>query len=251
MSALLLSLFLSQVSVGYSPGEARGIFAEGIDAYGRDDMPTAEAAFRKLLEHGMGGADVAYNLGTVDLAQGKLGEAVLHLERARRQGGGPDVDANLTLARGRVVDQVVGGPSEEGMVARLVVATSSGGAALAFLVPWCLGFCLLLYGRLRAPVPAQGAAVTLLLLLALPGAGLLLAHFVVAETVHEAVVLAKTLPVRETPDAGSKVAFELHAGSDVRLLASAGPFVRLRLPNGLEGWAEQRDLARIEGTGVP
>ena len=34
-------------------------------------------------------------------------------------------------------------------------------------------------------------------------------------------------------------------------LASAGPFIRLRLPNGLEGWAEQRDLARVDGTAVP
>ena len=79
MSGLLLSLLLSQVS--YSPGEAQAIFAEGVEAYGRDDAPGAEAAFRKLLEHGMGGADVEYNLGTVELAQGKLGEAVLAVPR--------------------------------------------------------------------------------------------------------------------------------------------------------------------------
>jgi hypothetical protein len=249
MKALLLSLLVSQVS--YSPGEARGIFAEGVEAYGRDDMAGAEAAFRKLLEHGMGGADVEFNLGTVDLAQGKLGEAVLYFERARRTGGGPDVDANLAIARGRVVDQVVGGSSEEGMVARLVVATNASGAALAFLVPWCAAFLVLLAARLRGGFRATGPAVALLFFLALPGAGLLFAHAAVGETVHEAVVLSKTLPVRETPDGASKVAFELHAGSTVRLLASAGPFVRLRLPNGLEGWAEQRDLARVDGTAVP
>jgi hypothetical protein len=248
MNALLLSLLLSQVS--YSPGEARGIFAEGVEAYGRDDLNGAEAAFRKLLEHGMGGPDVEYNLGTVDLAQGKLGEAVLYLERARRQGGGPDVDANLTLARGRVVDQVVGS-SDEGMLARLVAATSGHAAALAFLVPWCLAFAVLLYRRLRGPVRASGAAAALLLLLSLPGAGLLFAHLVLTETMHDAVVLAKTLRVRETPDASSKVAFELHAGSSVRLLASSGPFARVRLPNGLEGWAEQRDMASVDGTAVP
>jgi hypothetical protein len=249
MNALLLSLVLSQIS--YSPAEAQAIFAEGVEAYGRDEPAAAEAAFRKLLEQGMGGTDVEYNLGTADLAQGKLGEAVLFLERARRQGGGTDVDANLSIARGRVVDQVVGGTSEEGMVARLVAATSSTAAALAFLIPWCVGFGLLLVARVRGPSRRVGAAAALLLLAALPGAGLLLAHFVVAETVHEAVVLAKTLPVRETPDAASKVAFELHAGSGVRLLASSGPFVRLRLQNGLEGWAEQRDVARIEESAVP
>jgi hypothetical protein len=248
MNLLLLSLLLSQVS--YSPGEARGIFAEGVEAYGRDDVAGAEAAFRKLLEHGMGGADVEYNLGTVELAQGKLGEAVLYLERARRQGGGSDVDANLTLARGRVVDQVVG-TADEGMLSRLVAATSGPGAALAFVVPWGFAFALLLYRRLLGSTGASGAAAALLLVLSLPGAGLLLAHVVRNETVHDAVVLAKTLPVRETPDASSKVAFELHAGSSVRLLASSGTFARLRLPNGLEGWAEQRNLAGVDGTAVP
>jgi hypothetical protein len=249
MSALLLSLMLCQVN--YSPAEAHSIFTEGVEAYGRDDAAGAEAAFRKLLEHGMGGADVEYNFGTAALAQGKLGEAVLSLERARRQGGGADVDANLSIARGRVVDQVVGNAGEEGVLARLVTATSSTGAAIAFLLPWCFGFALLLLLRLRPNGRALLPAATLLLLLSLPGAGLLLAHFVIGETVHEGVVLAKTLPVRETPDVGSKVAFELHAGSGVRLLAASGPFVRLRLPNGLEGWAEQRDLARVDDAAAP
>ncbi len=248
MSALLLAVVLSQVS--YSPAEARGIFAEGVEAYGRDDPAGAEAAFRKLLEHGLGGPDVEYNLGTAELAQGKLGEAVLFLERARRQGGGADVEANLTLARGRVVDQVVGASGQEGVVARLVAATSPTAAALAFVVPWALGFLSLLLRR-RRPSHVLSVAAVLLLLLALPGAGLLLAHVVAGETVHEAVVLAKTLPVRETPEGASKVAFELHAGTGVRLLASVGPFVRLRLPNGLEGWAEQKDLARIDDTALP
>jgi hypothetical protein len=47
------------------------------------------------------------------------------------------------------------------------------------------------------------------------------------------------------------VAFELHAGSGVRLLAASGTFIRLRLPNGLEGWAEQRELARVDDIAVP
>ncbi|HXX32685.1 MAG TPA: SH3 domain-containing protein [Myxococcaceae bacterium] len=243
MSALLLALLLAQS--GTSPAEARALFREGVEAYGRDDAAGAEAAFRKLLEHGMASAEVNYNLGTVCLAEGKLGDAVLYLERARRQGGGPDVDANLAIARGRVVDQVVGGAADEGLLTRLVAATSSEAAALAFLVPWCAGFVLLVARRLvRLARPAVIGA-WLLLAAALPGAGLLLAHLLVHETVHEAVVIARTLPVRETPDASSKVSFELHAGSAVRLLASSGPFVRVRLPNGLEGWADPHELTPI------
>jgi hypothetical protein len=243
VSALLLALVLAQS--GTSPAEARALFQEGVEAYGRDDPAGAEASFRKLLEHGVGGADLNYNLGTACLAQGKLGDAVLYLERARRQGGGPDVDANLAIARGRVVDQVVGGTGDEGVLARLVAATSSDTAALFFLIPWCVGFLLLVGGRFLPIVPRAAVSGWLLVLASLPGGALLVAHFVVHDTVHEAVVMARTLPVRETPDPSSKVAFELHGGTAVRLLASSGPFVRLRLPNGLEGWAEEHDLTQI------
>ena len=251
MSALILSLLLTQAAATYSPEESRAIFAEGVEAYGRDDAASAEAAFKKLREHGVGGADVEYNLGTAALAQGKLGEAVLSLERARRAGGGPDVDANLAIARGRIVDQVVGAGGEETVLGRLVAATTSTGTALAFLVPWCAGFLLLLLLRWRGRAPSLHVGAVLLLVLSLPGAGLLAAHVYVRETVREAVVMARTVAVRETPDPASKVAFELHAGSGVRLLASSGTFVRLRLPNGLEGWAEQRDLARIDESAAP
>ena len=75
MSALILSLLLTQAASSYSPEESRAIFAEGVEAYGRDDAASAEAAFKKLRDHGVGGADVEYNLGTAALAQGKLGEA--------------------------------------------------------------------------------------------------------------------------------------------------------------------------------
>jgi len=244
VSALLLAVLLAQS--GTSPAEARALFREGVEAYGRDDPAAAEASFRKLLEHGVGGADVNYNLGTACLAQGKLGDAVLYLERARRQGGGADVDANLAIAHGRVVDQVVGGAGEEGLLARVVAATSSDTAAMAFLVPWCAGFLLLVAGRFLRLTRTAVAGGWVLVLASVPGAALLLAHLVVHETVHEAVVIARTLPVRETPEASSKVSFELHGGTAVRLLASSGSFVRLRLPNGLEGWAEGRDLTPID-----
>ena len=70
-------------------------------------------------------------------------------------------------------------------------------------------------------------------------------HAIVRETVTEAVVLPKTLSAREFPKETAKASFEVHAGLKVRVLEDAGKFVRIRLPNGLEGWADKDSVARI------
>jgi hypothetical protein len=50
---------------------------------------------------------------------------------------------------------------------------------------------------------------------------------------------------RELPQPGARSIFEVHAGLKVRLLEETGRFVRIRLPNGLEGWAEREGIAEI------
>ncbi len=103
-------------------GDSQLLFQQGLQAYGRGDVTAAEDTFRTLVEQGHDGPDVLYNLGTTALAQGKIGEAVYALEQARRAGGGSDVEANLTIARGRQLDQLVGAQGEEPFVERVATA---------------------------------------------------------------------------------------------------------------------------------
>src|SRR4051812_19703238 len=107
MIALVAAAVLAQTSY-FTPEEAQAVFAQANDAYYQQNWTEAEAGYQKLLDHGMGGADVLFNLGTTYLASGNLGQAVVYLERARRISRDDDVEANLTFARKQMVDQVVG-----------------------------------------------------------------------------------------------------------------------------------------------
>ena len=80
---------------------------------------------------------------------------------------------------------------------------------------------------------------------ALPLGLLLAAHVYVRETVSDGVVMAKTLPARELPRDTAKISFEVHSGLKLRLLERSGNFVKVRLPNGLEGWTEQSGVVEI------
>lgn len=244
---LLTSLVLGQT--WFTPAEAEAIFAEGNAAWARGDFEAAEERYKKLLDRGLGGPDVLYNLATTHLAQEELGEAILYFERAKRLGaGGADLESNLALAREKQRDRQIHQDSHRTLLARVTEAFPLRPLALFFAFFWSAGFGLLvarrLMPRLQGPLTLTLAAA---LLLGSGASGMLLgAHAWRLERVQEAVVLAPTLAVHDLPDVSSNVSFEVHAGLIVRQLDAAGAFVKIRLPNGAEGWAQPSHLAMIQ-----
>jgi tetratricopeptide (TPR) repeat protein len=246
---LLLSLLLSQGSY-YSASEARAVLEEANGAFARGDYGAAEEGYRRLAERGQGGADVLYNLGTAHLAQGHVGPAVLHLERARRLGAdGEDVEANLALALARQQDRAVTEASDAPLLERLAWALPHGALTGLFLALWAAGFCLLAARRvlpLGEGVRGRlGLVAGVALAGAVPAGALVALHAWVRATVEEGVVLAPALQARALPSPGGPVAFEVHEGLVVRLLETSGDYVRIRLPNGLEGWAARGGVAAL------
>ncbi len=245
MIGVLLAFTLAQASY-YTPEEAQTLFAQANDAYYKQDFAIAKAGYLKLLDHGMGGPDVLFNLGTTCLAAKELGESVVYLERARRLSREDDIEANLSFARKQMVDQVVGAGTDEPFIERLVRATNERELSIIFLSSWWAGFALmfamrwLTRGRLLAATASAG-----LLLLGVMMGGAVAAHAWVDRTVVEGVVLPSTAKVREFPGENAKVAFEIHSGLKVRLMEESGKFARIRLPNGLEGWTEREGVTPL------
>jgi len=240
----LLALTLAQ-NAYYTPQEAQALFAQANDDFYRQQYDKAKDGYQRLLEHGFGGQDVLFNLGTSCLQAGQLGEAVLYLERARRLARNDDVDANLAYARTLMVDKVVGAGGDEPFLERLAHATPGDGPAIAFLVCWWLFFGLLFAFRRAAKRLVLGFVMAFFLLGSLTFGGLTAVHLWVSHNVVEAVVMPQTAKVLEFPGEAAKVAFEVHAGLKVRLMEESGKFVRIRLPNGLEGWTERTGVVEL------
>jgi len=244
MIALLVMSLLGQSY--YSPEEARGVFQQAAMAYAQGDLDAAATGFQKLIDHGSGSAEVLYNRGTVALAQGQLGQAVLFLERARRADpSSEDIEANLAVARSRQLDQVVGQGGGT-FLQRLVEGSSATALGWTFAALWTAGFLALIARRLMRHRPALLGWVALgcFAFALVPGAAFA-AHVFVRETYREAVVLDASVPAQEVPSVGARAAFEIHAGLKVRVLAENGAFWRIRLPNGLEGWVPASGLGGI------
>jgi len=234
MTALLLAISLAQ----YTPSEAQALFAEANDAYHRGDHAAAQAKYEKLLMAGFDGPDVLFNLGTTALAADQLGAAVLYLERAKRVADDEDIEANLAVALQRQVDQVVGDEKAVPFTTRLADALDEHLASIGFLALWWLGFGLLIVTWRRRPGArlALGLATSTVLLGSSVLGCAVAIHAYVRQRVTEGIVVAPSSKVLEFPGDSAKTAFEVHAGLKVRLIETSGKFVRIRLPNALEGW---------------
>ncbi|MBE2254117.1 MAG: tetratricopeptide repeat protein [Myxococcus sp.] len=242
MIALTLSLVLA-----YTPQEAQALFTEANDAYYRQEYPVAVEKYQRLLAAEQGGPDVLFNLGTAHLAANELGPAVLFLTRASRLSPDDDVAAQLAVAQQRQLDQVVGAQESDPFLQRLARAVDDRPITLGFVAAWWLAFGLLL-AFVRAPAGRRwvlglvtaGAFFVSTALGAVVGV-----QVWVAQSVREAVVTAPTAAAREFPGESAKVAFEVHAGLLVRVMEDTGRFVRIRLPNALEGWVEKTQVAPL------
>ncbi|MEW5739565.1 MAG: SH3 domain-containing protein [Myxococcota bacterium] len=240
--ALALALALGQ----YTAQEAQALFVEANDAYYRGDLAAAQAKYEKLLEAGLGGPDVLFNLGTTHLAKGELGPAVLYLERARRLADDDDIEANLAVARERQGDQVVGADTSRPFLERLADALDERVVSVGFLAAAWLCFASWLVFRRKVEGRLVWGLLTgaLFLTSGTLGAGVGV-HAYVRHRIIEAVVMPPTAKVREFPGDAARVSFEVHAGLKVRVMEESGKFARIRLPNALEGWTEKEGLVEL------
>jgi tetratricopeptide (TPR) repeat protein len=242
-AALLLAIGLMLPAL---PARADRRLAEAEALAQRNEPAAAADLYRALLKDGVDGAALRYNLGTLALEAGDVGEAVLHLRAARRlRPGDEDIRHNLEVALEARTDRLAGDPVAEPMIAmggrlpplaaRLALALPLGLLAAALAA---LGFVV---GRARA---ALRIAIALLSVTAVAGAVLFGARLAF-EGRREAVVIAAEAPALKDPAPDATRAFIAHAGLHGEVVDESGGYARVRFENGLEAWIAASDLGFI------
>lgn len=238
------------------PLSVSGHFAAGVQAlaaaHDESDYLAAAAHFQAILDRGVIHEDVYYNLGNVNFHLNRLGPAVYFFEKALTiHPGHSSARYNLDLTRQLLAqkykDEIVQ-MGRQGTWVRLVTAFSDATLTAVFLAFW-----ILLFSALMALYFVQKPLVRLTLITAAAILGLGSAAFgtlMVGREIHDrtaryAIVLPDEVEVREAPQASANRAFVLHAGHRVQTGTSERTWVKVLLPNGMEGWLERRDLGLL------
>ncbi|MFO0874818.1 MAG: tetratricopeptide repeat protein [Phycisphaerales bacterium] len=198
--------------------------------------------------HGESGA-LWYNLGNARLQAGDLGEAIAaYLEAQRLVPSDPRLAANLSAARARCQDRL---PADRGrgswssaMAARNAISPAT--RLWAAIAAQALFWTLLAVRRVRlvplAAIIAAGVATLLL------GATVAV-DMMVSRDRTQAVLVVDDAILRKGNGEGFDPAITARLGSGVelRVLEERPGWLRVRLPEGSEGWLRSEQVDRVDG----
>jgi hypothetical protein len=192
---------------------------------------------------GYGSAPVHYNLGNAYLRGGEQGRAIASYLRA--QGLAPrdqDVSANLQFARSTITDDVEP-PATPALLRTLFFwhfGLSRAELVRAMVIIDVLFFCALgMWLFRRSSEALRWTAGGLLVLLVVFSTSTALRLLRPQRT---AVVVAPEVEAYTGTTADSSLRFRLHAGTEARAVDLREGWVRLRLPNGEQGWVPEEHV---------
>lgn len=244
---LLVSAFTSRSVSADVLDEA---WKQGNASYLAGDWDKAVAAFDQLDRQGVVSPDLYYNMGVSYFRLNDLGRAAWSFERTVSVDPN-DEDAAFNLAQvrkllARRTTDKIEGTDRDAMWIRVVSAMTPSTQTWLFVIFYLLTFWFLFW-RLRVPVDGRApwSAAAALTGLAAALAGVLLLGRVALDRIPFAIVLPESVAVKEGADANYRTTFQIHAGLRVRLLEQDGPWARVRLANGLEGWVRSQDVGKL------
>jgi tetratricopeptide (TPR) repeat protein len=249
--ALLLVLIHAGVARADRTDEA---WRRGNDAYLHGDYAGAAAAYQELDRQGLVSADLYFNLGDAYYRQGNLGRAIWAFERAAALD--PDDDDaryNLTQARktaDRRAHDKIEGADRDPLWMRIVTGLGPATETWLFVSVYLAFFVALALRWIRRRSSDHHAHALLTATASILGvaallSGLLLGGRAYLDRIPSGVILPDAVAVKEGADANYRTSFELHAGLRVRLLDRDQDWLRIRLPNDLEGWVRTQDVGRL------
>jgi len=244
----LAALLLAGASAVAGPMEER--FEAANRAYETGDFAGAEKEYRAILDSGIQAPEVYYNLGNAYFRQGRIGRAILNYERAQRlDPADPDARYNLDFCRRQVADRDA--PPSHWLASAYQAWTRAVGARgevwllLVFYLPGSVALGAWILARQERFRRLARFVTVVLLLLALPAAGLVILRAAFRAADAPAIVLADKVEGRSGPGDDNAALFTVHEGLKVQVRNQSGGWVQVLLPNGLNGWVPASAAERI------
>jgi tetratricopeptide (TPR) repeat protein len=226
-------------------------FADAAALYDAGKYEDASEAFALIVENHPESAVAAYNLGLSRFKSGKLGPAILYLERAKRLDPlRTEIANSLEIATKQVETQPM--PAMQNIFVKTILSvikhtSSSTFGRLAVLFSWLGATGLFIYFRgNRRKKRKVGfyffvGAMTIMSIMAFLSRHRYLQDF---ESIR-GVVMATSTSLQSSPDPGSMAIEALSEGLSFHIIEKVGDWYHIELSNGDQGWVSGQDIAKV------
>lgn len=246
----LLYLLILLVSFT-SFGQSENLFDQGKELYKNGKYQQAITAWMQILDKGEHSAELYFNLGNAQYKLNQIGPSVYYYEKALQLSpNDPDIKNNLAFAENARIDSIE--PLPKTVFSKWYnsisgIFTFNGWAILAvafsiFFVALFLFYYFAFSERRKRLLFVSSMFMGILLI-----ASITMAFFTYGDYSKNqpAIIFASEIEVKTEPSMGSNVAFTLHEGTKVQILAQDGNWYRITLEDGKDGWIPATDLKQL------
>lgn len=232
----------SQSTEKSNPVSAQQIFEEANQLYQKQQYDSAAHLYQQLADEGYVNPELYYNAGNANYKAGRLGYAVYYFEKALQQSGGNEViENNLALAKQKISSKIDQLPTLffiRWWHNMLYFHQPNGWMAGSIIFFWLLIF-FTGWRLLRKPAPRWTkwlvALCAILFCIYLSGAVGSWYH----RSHHDlAIIVLPDEQMKAAPDSGSADLLVIHEGLKVKITDEVGPWRKIRLSDGKEGWVQ-------------
>lgn len=227
------------------------IFEQGKELYKNGKHQQAINSWMQILEKGEHSAEVYFNLGNAHYKLNHVGPSVYYYEKALKLSpNDSDIKNNLAFAENARIDSIEALPQtifSKWYKGISDVFTFNGWAIIAvvfsiFFVAFFLLYYFAFSERRKRLLFVSSMFIGILLV-----ASLTMAFFTYSDYSKKqpAIIFASEIEVKTGPTMGSSVAFVLHEGTKVQILAQDGNWFRITLSDGKDGWIPASDLKQL------
>lgn len=220
----------------YAEKDKAGMFVDAVRAYKAGDYAAAAEQFESIANTRVNNPDLFYNTGNAYLKAKDLGRAILWYERARKLASSdPDLKFNIAYAQSLLKDKKEPKFSFVG-----ILYFWQGLVSLKWLqyASITLSFCFFIWAtaqKARSRQIFSGLGIFIFLLFA----GTTIATGLEYNRINsglKAVILAEQAGVRSGTMDNATLLFDLHAGTQVRVLEKKDNHMKIRFAKDKVGW---------------
>lgn len=243
-----LLFWTSASAAGESP---EAIWPKANDAYSLGEWQKALELYESVENAGYLSDRLFYNMGNTYYKMGDNARAILYYERALRLNpSNKDAANNIKIAQLHTLDKIEVLPEFVLVtwVRNIRDSFSSNSWAVAGIVLLAVVLTLLLLYRFAGSVVLRKfsfVAAVLFCLLTLASFAFSWSMLKRAKSQESAIVVSAVSNIKSSPDANGNNIFILHNGTKVDVLENVGPWMRIELADGRQGWIQSSTVEII------